>query len=128
MTILELYAKASESYRLPRNEEAGMAWEEVLSPFSMEEIEGAIATHRADTTLDERGRPRGCWMPLPAELKLLIETGRKKAAQGSPLVFCGQCTEGWIPDPDRPEERRLRRCPCFARWVERRKASVGVCR
>jgi hypothetical protein len=126
VTILELYAITSQSYSRPRDEEAGKAWERVLSAYSIEEIEGAIAAHRGDTTLDDQGRPRGRWMPMPADLKLLIEAGRRKAARRTQFISCGRCNEGWVAASGRPGERRVRRCPCHSEWAAQRRALVGV--
>ena len=111
MTILDIYEKATDAYNRARNDEVARVWQGVLARWTAEEIFDALRTHQSNSTIDEySNKPRGAFMPQPAELIYILQQKKKAAVLGSRLS-CGECEDGWIIDDSLPPgKRRAKRC------------------
>lgn len=110
-----LYERACGAKRIVPQEDEGRAWHRVLRDFEARDVEAALDAWWADTTTGKDGRPRGAWLPTPAELKPLAEAAerKRKVADAEPKDYvswrcaCGYGMGGFVSRDD----RRERKCP-----------------
>lgn len=73
----QIYERACRTKRLTPSEDEGRAWHKTLRQFEARDVEAALDSWWGDRTpsgID--GRPRGCFLPSPAELLPLVEKAR----------------------------------------------------
>jgi hypothetical protein len=126
MNIIDVYQKATVAYNREPDDEIAHVWEGVLARWTADQVLDALRTHQADATIDDFShRPRGSFMPTPAELIAILQQKTKAAVLGSRLS-CGECEDGWIiNDALPPGKRRARRCEKCAELRRQAAANGG---
>lgn len=81
-----IYESACRSKRIVPNQDEFDRWHKVLRGYEARDVEAALDGWWSDATLTSNGRPRGAFLPEPAELKPLIEIAhiRREAAAREP--------------------------------------------
>lgn len=118
MTVKEIkaiYVEACRAKRIVPQEGELSKWNKALSIFESRDVQSALDAWWKDTTATSTGRPRGAYMPEPAELKPLVEEAarRRMRASSEPKVLarwqcpaCGLTMTAFVPASD------LRGCNC----------------
>ena len=73
-----IYEQACRSKRMPSDPDEKTKWHRVLHDFEACDVRAALDAWWADTTPTQTGRPRGAFLPEPAELKPLVVGSRAK--------------------------------------------------
>lgn len=114
----QLYERACRTKRLTPTEDEGRAWHKNLRQFEAIDVEAALDAWWGDRTpsgID--GRPRGCFLPSPAELIPMIEHAQttREAKAREPRVEiqitcpgCGAFLSAFV----RPGALAKLKCPC----------------
>lgn len=108
-----VYEQACRTKRETPQDDQGRAWHRVLRGYDVRDVQAALDGWWADTTPTHSGRPRGAFMPEPAELKPLVEAARRRRetkeqtpkdlvrwrCQGCKCTCCGYVDAGSIRPP-----------------------------
>ena len=95
-----IYEAACRSKRMETKQDEADLWRRVLGGFEARDVRDAVDAWFSDSTpvtIGNSSRPRGAFMPAPAELKPLIDKARRdrEARAREPQDYiCWQCTNG----------------------------------
>jgi hypothetical protein len=136
MTIGELYVKTCNAYGRTPNADQGSSWLVVLGSYGPTAVENAIRSWQGNQTLEYDGRPRGSRFPMPADIRMMIETEQRsdRHSNASAFIPCEHdgCVEGWrlvfqgktagsTVHPEgttiNPKFGAVRRCACWTRFL-----------
>lgn len=91
-----VYERECRSRRIVPQDEEGRRWHRALSDYERRDVDAALDAWNSDTTQTSTGRPRGAFLPDPAELKPLVEreVRRRETNAREPRDFVAyQCPE-----------------------------------
>lgn len=91
-----IYETACRSKRAEIVQEEFQRWHRVLRGFEARDVEAGLDAWWADDTPTHNGRPRGAFLPEPAELKPLVEAAQRKreaAAREPQDLLIWRCTK-----------------------------------
>ncbi len=91
-----VYERACRVKRIAPQDDEGRAWHRVLRKLEARDVEAALDAWWADTTPTLSGRPRGAFMPEPAELKPVAERQQRLREVKTRVDYCGDCALGWV--------------------------------
>jgi hypothetical protein len=121
-TLPEILAFACAAYGREPNDELLFAWRGALDQIPIRELREALTEHQRDITPDGRDRrPRGSWLPSPADLLAKVEAKRRSEnTQRTKRGYCGraECLGGWVwAERNTGGEPAVTRCPhCRELW------------
>jgi hypothetical protein len=92
----EIYQEACRMKRVTPSPDENRMWDKVLGHYEARDVKKALEMWWADTALGKDGRPKGSWMPAPAELRPVVDTAfnrRMRAASEQKDMVRWKCPD-----------------------------------